>query len=85
MRKRLYAEHLKQWKALQADGKGHLPQPLQAMVTGLWESLQSLAEQHVLENQSIAHQEVLALKSQLQATQQAEAKIHQELHLLGEF
>jgi len=78
------AEHLKRWKALQADGEGRLPQPLIGLVSGLWESLQSLAEQRIQENQFIAHQEVVQLKSQLQATQQIEIKLNQERHQLQE-
>lgn len=78
------AEHLKRWKSLQADGEGRLPQPLLAVVTGLWDSLQSLAAQHVQENQSIAHLEVTALQAQLQTAQQTEIKLTKELHQLQE-
>jgi chromosome segregation ATPase len=78
------AEHLKRWKALQADGQGRLPQPLVSLVSGLWDSLQSLAEQRIQENQSIAHQEVSSLKSQLHTAQQIENKLGQERHQLQE-
>lgn len=78
------AEHLKRWKALQADGEGRLPQPLLTLVTGLWDSLQSLADQRIQENQSIAHQEVASLASQLQTAQQNEMKFKQERHQLQE-
>lgn len=78
------AEHLKRWKSLQSDGAGCLPQPLLALVTGLWENLQSLATKRIQENQSIAEQEVAALKSQLLTAQQTEAKINQTLHQLHE-
>ena len=78
------AEHLKRWKSMQADGEGHLPQPLLALVTGLWDSLQSLATQRIQESQSIAHEEVTILKSQLQATQQTETQLNQTLHYLQE-
>ncbi len=77
-------EYLKRWKALQADGEGRLPQPLLALVTGLWESLQATAEQQVKENQSIAQQEVTTLKSQLQTLYQAEVDLKQELHQIQE-
>ena len=69
---------------MQADGEGHLPQPLLALVTGLWDGLQSLATQRIQESQSIAHEEVTILKSQLQAVQQAEIHRNQTLHHLQE-
>ncbi len=78
------AEHLKRWRSLQADGEGHLPQPLLALVAGLWEALQSTAEQRVQENQSIAHQEVATLKSHMQELQQTEQQLQQALHQLQE-
>ena len=78
------AEHLKRWKSLQADGEGRLPQPLLALVTGLWDSLQSLAAQRIEDNQSIAHQEVTTLKSQLQNAQQTINTLNQTLHQLQE-
>jgi hypothetical protein len=78
------AEHLKRWKSMQADGEGHLPQPLLALVTGLWDGLQSLATQRIQESQSIAHEEVTILKSQLQVVQQAEIQRNQTLHHLQE-
>lgn len=78
------AEHLKRWKSLQTDQQGHLPQPLLALVTGLWDSLQALALQRVQENQIIAQQEISTLKSQLQATGQSEIQLRQEFHNLQE-
>ena len=78
------SEHLKRWKSLQGNSEGCLPQPLQALVSGLWDSLQSMAEQRVQEHQSIAHQEVAALKTQLQAARQIETQLHQECHQLQE-
>jgi chromosome segregation ATPase len=78
------AEHLKRWKSLQADGEGRLPQPLLSLITGLWDSLQSLAAQRVQENQAIADQAMTILKSQLQTTQQSEAQLNQTLHQLQE-
>ena len=77
-------EHLKRWKSLQENSESRLPEPLFALVTGLWESLQSMAAQQVQENQSLAHQEVAAIKSQLQIAQQAEMKVNQTLHQLQE-
>lgn len=78
------AEHLKRWKSLQADGEGRLPQPLLALVTGLWDSLQSQAAQRIEDNQSIALQEVASLKSQLQTAQQTINTLNQTLHQLQE-
>ena len=36
------AEHLKRWKSLKTSGEYRLPKPLFAVVTELWDSLQSL-------------------------------------------
>jgi chromosome segregation ATPase len=77
-------EHLKRWKALQADGEGRLPHPLLALVTGLWESLQATAEQRIAENNTEAHQELSTLKAQLQNTQQNEHQLRQQGHQLQE-
>ena len=46
--------------------------------------MEALAEQKIEENQSIAHEELTALKSQLQAMQQSENKLAQECHQLQE-
>lgn len=78
------AEHLKRWKGLQGDNQGRLPQPLITLVTGLWDGLQSMAEQQVQEHQITTHQEITALKSQLNTAQQTETKLNQTLHQLQE-
>ena len=78
------AEHLKRWKSLQADGEGKLPQPLLSLVSGLWDSLQLLSEKRIEENRSVAHEEIDALKSQLQTALQNEAALKQECHQLQE-
>jgi len=78
------AEHLKRWKSMQIGGEGRLPQPLLALVTGLWEGLQSSADQRIHENQSIAQQKADALKVQLYTAQQTEAQLNQTVHDLQE-
>lgn len=79
------AEHLKRWKSLQTNAvEGNLPQPLQALVTGLWDGLQSRAEQRIVENQAASHQEISALKTQLQTASQTESQLNRELHRLQE-
>jgi len=78
------AEHLKRWKTMQADGEGRLPQPLLALVAGLWDGLQSSANQRIHENQSIAQQEADTLNAQLRVAQQTENKLNQTLHDLQE-
>ncbi len=74
------AEHLKRWKSLQADGEGKLPQPLLSLVSGLWDSLQSLSEKRIEENRYAAVEEITALKSQLQIALQSEATLKQDYH-----
>lgn len=66
------------------DGEGRLPRPLLALITGLWDSLQSLAEQRIQEHQANTHQETLVLQSQLQIAQQTQTQLRQELHQLQE-
>ena len=78
------AEHLKRWKSLQADGEGKLPQPLLSLVSGLWDSLQSLAEKRIEENRSAALEDNIALKSQIQIALQSEAALKQGCHQLEE-
>src|SRR3989338_1013123 len=78
------AEHLRRWKSLQADGEGKLPQPLLSLVSGLWDSLQSLSEKRIEENRSASIEEIAALKSQLQIALQSEAVLKQECHQLQE-
>ena len=78
------AEHLKRWKSLQADGEGKLPQPLLSLVSGLWDSLQSLSSKRIEENRVEALLEITALKSQLQITLQSESALKQERHELQE-
>lgn len=77
-------EHLKRWKSLQENSESRLPKPLFALVSGLWESLQSMAAQQVQENQSLAQQEVATMKSQLLTAQHAEMKANHTLHQLQE-
>lgn len=78
------SEHLKRWKALQADGEGKLPESLLALIKGLWDSLQAQAETRIQENQSIAHQEILTLKTQLQTALEMELRLKRECHQLQE-
>lgn len=66
------ADHLKRWKSMQGDSEGRLPEPLLALVTGLWDGLQSLATQRIDEYKLIAQQEITLLKSQLHNAQQAQ-------------
>lgn len=49
------------------DGQGRIPQSLLAVVAGLWDNLQSLANQRIQDTQSNAQQEVDSLKTQLNA------------------
>lgn len=78
------AEHLKRWKSLQADGEGKLPQPLLSLISGLWDSLQSLSEKRIEENRTVAIEEITTLKSQLQIVLQSEATLKQDYHQLQE-
>src|SRR3990167_1285371 len=71
------AEHLKRWKAMQVDGEGRIPQPLLALVAGLWDGLQALANQKIQETQFTAEQEADSLKSQLNTAQQTENQLNQ--------
>lgn len=78
------AEHLKRWKAINTNVEGRIPQPLLALVTGLWDSLQSQADQRVQEEKTAFNQEISVLKDQLQASIQNKNRSNQELHKLQE-
>lgn len=73
-------EHLKRWKAEQADSQGKLPQELSALVTGLWERLQAQAEQRVSELRSIYDEQIKELQQTLAKNQQEANQLKQELH-----
>src|SRR6266478_6237482 len=72
-------EHLKRWKAQQADGQGKLPQELSALVTGLWERLQAQAEQRISEIQSSYDEQIKNLQQSLAQTQQESHVLKQQL------
>lgn len=78
------AEHLRRWKALQADSEGKLPQPILELVSGLWESLQSQAQKLGQEQRVVFDQEISAFKAQLQTAAQTENQLKQKLHQLQE-
>lgn len=73
-------EHLKRWKAEQADGQGKLPQELAALVTGLWERLQAQAEQRVGDLQSSYDEQIKTLQQTLVKTQQEANSLKQQWH-----
>lgn len=56
------ARYLNEWKATQGEAQGKLPSALLSVVTGLWEQLQTLADERVA-------QEVLVYKTDKQAGQ----------------
>lgn len=78
------AEHLKRWRALQTGDENRLPQPLLAMLNGLWDSLQSRAVAQVDDLKILTEQEVATLHAQLHTQQQREAELRQTLHQLQE-
>ena len=74
------SEHLKTWKAAQADGEGKLPNALMALVTGLWERLQTDANVQVNEIRHTAHQEKQAQQQALHQAQCELSDIKKQLH-----
>jgi chromosome segregation ATPase len=70
-------EHLKRWKAEQADGQGKLPHELSALVTGLWERLQAQSELRINEVQSSCDEQIKSLQQALTQTQHLKQQLHE--------
>lgn len=74
------ATYLRTWKMQQTQGSGKLPQDLLALVTGLWEQLNSKAEERIGEAESNHAQELHELNSKLIDAQRELVYLKTELH-----
>lgn len=64
------SQYLKAWKAKQVDPRSSLPQELMALVTGLWERLQSEADQRI-DNIVVEHSNNLAALQSILVNEQS--------------
>ncbi len=64
------AQHLRSWRTQQPVGQSNLPQDLLALVTGLWERLNSQAEQRIIEIENNSEVLLQELKRSLASSQQ---------------
>ena len=75
------AQHLRDWRAKQADAQGELPHELMALVTGLWKRLHAQADQRITEVENTYCQQVQELKHTVaQAPPRACADLKNQLH-----
>lgn len=74
------ADHLKEWRAKQTDDHGKLPQELSALVTGLWERLQTQAEGRVMQMQTDYEKQLQDAQDKLHQAQKERLEIQQQLH-----
>lgn len=74
------AQHLRAWRAKQADSAGELPHELQALVIGLWKRLHDQADQRVTEAENTYRQQVQELKQTIIQLQQDHTHLKKQLH-----
>lgn len=81
-------QHLRDWKSVQQEAQGKLPNELLSLVTGLWERLNTQADQRIVEVENIHTEQVQALKQTLFNTQkeleQLKKQHHQAEEILAE-
>lgn len=72
------AQHLKIWKSKQDVVHGALPSELLALVSGIWERLNTEANKRIVEVESECHDKIQALQATLNHSQRSfeELKIH---------
>ena len=74
------AQHLRDWRAKQADAQGELPHELMALVTGLWKRLHAQADQRITEVENTYCQQVQELKHTITQLHQEHAHLKNQLH-----
>lgn len=62
-------QHLKTWRAKDEASQGNLPAELVALVTGLWERVNTQAEERIIENENGYQEQVRALQQDLHSLQ----------------
>lgn len=80
------ARHLKDWRANNGPvaSANDLPPELIALVTGLWERLQGMAEQEILEYSQEADQKINDIENSLALSQEHNASLQLQIHLTEE-
>lgn len=73
-------QHLRDWKSVQQEAQGKLPNELLALVTGLWERLNNQADQRVTEIENNHTQQEQAIKQTLFQTQKELEQLKKHNH-----
>lgn len=82
-------QHLRDWKSVQQEAQGKLPNELLSLVTGLWERLNAQADQRVTKVENTHTEQAQALKQTLfnaqKELEQLKKQHHQTEEALAEF
>lgn len=73
-------QHLRDWKSVQAEAQGKLPNELLALVTGLWERLNTQADQRIADIENTHTKQEQALKQTLFNTQKELEQLKKQHH-----
>lgn len=73
-------QHLRDWKSVQQEAQGKLPNELLSLVTGLWERLNTQADQRIAEIEIIHTEQAQAFKQTLVNTQKELEQLKRQHH-----
>lgn len=73
-------QHLRDWKSVQQEAQGKLPNELLSLVTGLWERLNAQADQRIIEVEATHTEQAQALKQTLFQTQKELEQLKKQSH-----
>lgn len=77
-------QHLKTWKSKSDETQGRLPQELLALITGLWERLNTQADQRIIEIENSSEQQIQELRQELFQSQRDNTDLKTKLYQLEE-
>lgn len=72
-------QHLKNWKSKTQEGEGNLPPDLLALVTGLWERLNTQADERILEIDKLSQEQLQKIKDDLLQSQRVNVDMKSSL------
>jgi Plasmid replication region DNA-binding N-term len=74
------AQHLRDIRSKQSEAQGNLPQQLLSLVTGLWERLNSQADERITEIEITNEQKIKELMQSFMQLQKDHAHLNQQFH-----
>ena len=74
------ARYLNEWKATQGEAQGKLPSALLSVVTGLWEQLQTLADERIVQEVRVYETDKQAGQAKLSALRNTHQELTNKLH-----